>query len=205
MDIVTWLEQDENGTTAWEEVIDNSPRGKNESQTFALNPGIYYLQIYDYHGHWSQEPYHLKVSYPIPATSLSLDQHNLTLTSGGTAHNLIAAITPANVSDPTINWTSSQPEIASVIDGIVTPVASGDTIITASTQNGSQNDSCAVNVLTSDTEPLQLQRVETDANQTIKLIFADNLLSNRADENELKAAISLPWMVPPCTLTLMIM
>ena len=191
LDIVTWLEKDENGATAWEEVIDNSPRSKNESQTFTLNPGIYYLQIYDYHGHWSQEPYHLKVSYPIPATSLSLDQHNLTLTSGGTAHNLIAAITPANVSDPTINWTSSQPEIASVIDGIVTPVASGDTIITASTQNGSQNDSCAVNVLTSDTEPLQLQRVETDANQTIKLIFADNLLSNRADENELKAAISL--------------
>ena len=191
LDIVTWLEKDENGATAWEEVIDNSPRSKNESQTFTLNPGIYYLQIYDYHGHWSQEPYHLKVSYPIPATSLSLDQHNLTLTSGGTAHNLIAAITPANVSDPTINWTSSQPEIASVIDGIVTPVASGDTIITASTQDGSQNDSCAVNVLTSDTEPLQLQRVETDANQTIKLIFADNLLSNRADENELKAAISL--------------
>ena len=192
LDIVAWLEQDENGTTAWEEVIDNSPRGKNESQTFTLNPGIYYLQIYDYNGHWSEEPYHLKVSYPIPATSLSLDQHSLTLTAGGTAHNLTATISPANVSDPTINWISSQPEIASVNDGIVTPVASGDTIIIASTQDGSQNDSCTVNVLSSDTQPLQLQRVAIDTgNQTIRLIFADNLLNNTAGENELKAAISL--------------
>lgn len=192
LDIVAWLEQDENGTTAWEKVIDKSPRGGNESQTFTLNPGTYYLHIYDYNGHWSEEPYHPKVSYPIPATSLSLNQHNLTLTAGGRAHNLIATITPTNVSDPTVVWTSSQPEIASVIDGIVTPVTSGDTIITASTQDGSQNDSCAINVLTSDIEPLQLQRVEIDnSNQTIRLIFADNLLNNAADEYELKSAISL--------------
>ena len=191
LDIVAWLEQDENGTTAWEEVIDNSPRGMNESQTFTLNPGTYYLDIYDYNGHWSEEPYHLKVSYPIPAESLSLNQHNLTVIAGGTAHNLIATITPTNVSDSTVNWTSSQPEIASVIDGIVTPVAGGNTIITASTQDGSQNDSCAVNVLSSDTHPLQLQRVAIDTNQNIRLIFADNLLNNTADENELKAAISL--------------
>jgi subtilisin family serine protease len=192
LDIVAWLEQDENGTTTWEKVIDNSGCGGNESQTFTLNPGVYYLHIYDYNGHWSEEPYHLKVSYPIPPTSLSLNQRNLTLTAGGKAHNLLATITPVNVSDPTVVWTSNQPQIASVIDGIVNPVGSGDTIITANTWDGSQNDYCAVNVLTNDTEPLQIQKVETDnSNQTILLIFSDNLLNNTADENELKTAISL--------------
>ena len=192
LNIVAWLEQDENGTTTWEEVIDNSGCGGNESRSFTLNPGIYYLHIYDYNGHWSEEPYHLKVSYPIAAESLSLNQHNLTLTASGQAHNLAATITPANVSEPTVNWTSSQPEIASVIDGSVTPVASGDAIITASTQNGSQNDFCTVNVLNSAAPPLQLQRVAIgNNNQTIRLIFADNLLNNTADKNGLGAAIFL--------------
>lgn len=58
----------------------------------------------------------------------------------GEAFNLEAVITPDNVDNPTITWSSSDENIAQVSPaGVVTPLAAGTVIITAETNNGVQS------------------------------------------------------------------
>lgn len=59
---------------------------------------------------------------------------------------LVATISPANVTDKTITWTSSRPEIATVSDdGLVSGVSVGTTTVTA--KIGSVSASCQINVV----------------------------------------------------------
>ncbi len=89
----------------------------------------------------------------IPATGVTL---NVTTASVyiGESVNLTASVTPANASDKTITWTSSNTEIATVDEtGKVTGVELGKATITATTKNGI-SASCEVTVnLRTPTEP----------------------------------------------------
>lgn len=89
----------------------------------------------------------------IPATGVTL---NVTTASVyiGEFVNLTASVTPANASDKTITWTSSNTEIATVDEtGKVTGVELGKATITATTKNGI-SASCEVTVnLRTPTEP----------------------------------------------------
>ena len=58
---------------------------------------------------------------------------------------LTATVTPENATDKTITWVSSKPTVATVDDGLVTAVAPGTTIITA-TSNNNQKATCLVKV-----------------------------------------------------------
>lgn len=70
----------------------------------------------------------------IPVESISLSQTSLML-SVGESITLYATITPSNATDKTIIWNSSNPIVASVIDGKITALWQGITIITASCNN----------------------------------------------------------------------
>ena len=72
----------------------------------------------------------------ISASTLSLEP--------GQQTTLTAQVSPADATDPAVTWTSSSPGIASVADGVVTAVAAGDAVITASA--GACNATCAVRV-----------------------------------------------------------
>ena len=50
-----------------------------------------------------------------------------------------AEISPENVDNPAITWTSSDPEIATVEDGTITALSGGSVTITAATANGKTN------------------------------------------------------------------
>ena len=52
------------------------------------------------------------------------------ITVGNTVQ-LSAAVTPDNATDPTVTWTSSSDEIATVVDGLVTAKTAGNVAITA--------------------------------------------------------------------------
>ncbi len=81
------------------------------------------------------------------AEGISLNQTELTLFTGGKSGELIAILTPDNVADVAVSWESNNPEIASVSDnGIVTPIAAGEAVITAYATNGTISASCAVTV-----------------------------------------------------------
>ncbi len=63
--------------------------------------------------------------------SISLNQELLSLSIGGSA-TLTASILPADA-DLTVQWSSSNPEVASVNNGVVTAIAAGNATITATT------------------------------------------------------------------------
>ncbi|MCU0357847.1 MAG: Ig-like domain-containing protein [Cyclobacteriaceae bacterium] len=87
------------------------------------------------------------VAVVIPVTGISVSPASLTLIAGGDTGILTATVFPANATNKTVTWNSSSPSIATVINGIVTPVAPGSVLITATTVEGNFAASAVVNVI----------------------------------------------------------
>lgn len=72
----------------------------------------------------------------VPVTGVSLAPATLSLAVGASS-TLTATIAPATATNKSVNWTSSNPAVATVnSSGAVTAVANGTTTITATTQDG---------------------------------------------------------------------
>ena len=81
---------------------------------------------------------------PKPATKITLDQSELTLTAGGVI-SLVATVEPADSTD-TVVWSTNKPAVATVdpATGKVTAVAPGEATITA--KAGTKTATCTVKV-----------------------------------------------------------
>ena len=71
-----------------------------------------------------------QISY-IPVESMRLSDDNLIFNLGEDSVNLEALIIPDNATDRQIAWSSSNTAVATVNNGIVTPVSTGSAVITA--------------------------------------------------------------------------
>jgi len=78
-------------------------------------------------------------------SSITLEQTSATLAVGENLQ-LSAVITPADVANPNIIWSSSNTTVATVSDGIVTAISDGTTTVTATTQDGGHIATSAVTV-----------------------------------------------------------
>ena len=78
-----------------------------------------------------------------PCTAISLDKSTDSITSISGTSTLTATKTPADTTDSVI-WTSSDSDVATVANGVVTAVGCGTAVITATC--GEQSDSCTVTV-----------------------------------------------------------
>lgn len=124
----------------------------------ALNTGGFQIQSTDkakgnlaftFTGHYSMEaqdvvPFeiYIKSGNETVQPSVSLDTHSITLAPEATK-TLAVVTVPANA---TVTWTSANTDVATVSNGVVTAVAAGNTIVTASiTVDGvTYNDTCTV-------------------------------------------------------------
>lgn len=79
----------------------------------------------------------------IQVESITLDKNELSLTEGEEA-TLIATVKPDNATDPSVTWTSSEPGVATVVDGKVTAIEEGTATITATA--GEKSATCTVTV-----------------------------------------------------------
>ena len=78
---------------------------------------------------------------------ITLDHTSLALYTGEQA-GLAATISPADASDQTVRWTSSNPTVASVDGkGVITANEKGEVVITATTSDGSLTATCLVTVM----------------------------------------------------------
>lgn len=83
----------------------------------------------------------------IHVTGVKLNRSAMTLKAGGDTETLTAAVSPFNATDRNISWSSDDPGVADVDDnGVVTPVAAGTAMITATTEDGALTDTCDVTV-----------------------------------------------------------
>jgi hypothetical protein len=83
---------------------------------------------------------------PVAVTGLTLDSATMTLTAGGATGTLVATVTPADATDKSVTWSSSAPAVATVANGVVTPLTAGTTTIIVATVDGGLTATCAVTV-----------------------------------------------------------
>lgn len=81
----------------------------------------------------------------VAVTGVSLNKETSTLTVGDT-ETLTATVSPDGATDKTVTWSSSDTDVATVENGVVTAVGSGTANITVTTTDGSKTASCAVTV-----------------------------------------------------------
>lgn len=89
----------------------------------------------------------MKVDATINVTDISLNKTSLSLGINKT-EELTVTVNPSNATDKTITWKSSNSSIAEVVNGVVTGLAEGSTIITATSSNGI-SATCGVTVIKS--------------------------------------------------------
>ena len=82
---------------------------------------------------------------PVPVSGVSLNKDSTSLTVGDT-ETLTATVAPDNATNRAVTWASSNPSVAKVENGVVTALACGTAVITATTQDGNHTATCAVTV-----------------------------------------------------------
>ncbi|MFF2909309.1 S-layer homology domain-containing protein [Paenibacillus sp. NPDC057934] len=83
-------------------------------------------------------------------TGISLNADTQTLTVSGPTATLSADIIPADATNKTVVWSSSNPVVATVENGVVTPISAGVATITVTTEDGGFSSSCLVTVNAAD-------------------------------------------------------
>ena len=85
----------------------------------------------------------------VPVTGVTLSQNQVSLYYNRTPNTLTltATVAPANATNKAVTWTSSNPSVATVENGVVTALACGTAVITATAADGSgASASCTVTV-----------------------------------------------------------
>lgn len=77
----------------------------------------------------------------VDVTGLTLSQTEASMTVGGETLTLTPTVLPADATDKTVTWTTSDAAVATVADGVVTAVAAGTATITATATNGTADTS----------------------------------------------------------------
>lgn len=111
------------------------------------------------------------VETPVHVTGVTFEQTNVTTTYGQTVQ-LDATVAPDNATFPTVTWTSSKEEVATVDqNGLVTTTGTGYTTITATADGKSAT--CTVKVLPTDTN--QYNKDSDGIGEGIVLSFGDTV------------------------------
>ncbi len=114
---------------------------------FSLLNQAPYMEVWDFKTIWDTS-----TSSFVSVNDITISQEAATMTLGGSSLALSATISPSEATDKTVIWSSSNTNVATVnTSGVVTPVAVGDAIITASSFNRTKLASCAVTVNVSST------------------------------------------------------
>lgn len=110
----------------------------------------------EYHGEVTEEP----STEVVEVTAVTLNQTAVTIEAGKSV-TLKAVVMPENATDKKVVWTSSNPSVASVKDGVITAVAAGQAVIKALA--GSKSALCEVTVTgNGETNPVEPPAPVTD-------------------------------------------
>lgn len=115
---------------------------------------------------------------PVHATGVTLDKTSASVKQGKTI-TLTATVAPADAVNKNVTWSSNNTSVATVSNGVVTGVATGNAKITVTTEDGSHTASCTVTVTTS-LPPLLISDFE-NTDDISKIIYPN---VNESDRKE---------------------
>ena len=136
----------ENGNA---KLISQTPGKNNNEVFFAYNASSPRFALYHAGSNMKTISLYRLDESTIPdvvVTKVSLDPATLTLRVGDNA-TLTATLTPADAVDQTIEWGSTNPEVATVTDGVVTALAKGTAYVWVKATAVGLADTCEVTVL----------------------------------------------------------
>ena len=83
---------------------------------------------------------------PVPVTDIALDRETASIGTGDGTLTLTPIFSPETATNKNVKWASSDNTVATVKDGVVTPLKKGTTTITVTTEDGNFSASCVVTV-----------------------------------------------------------
>jgi len=81
----------------------------------------------------------------VAVTGVTLNKSAINLNIGYT-ETLFETVVPANAANQNVTWSSNNPAVAAVSDGMVTGMSAGTAIITVTTEDGNKTAACSVTV-----------------------------------------------------------
>lgn len=113
----------------------------------------------------------------VDVESISLNKSEISLNVGGT-ETLTATVLPENATDKTVTWETSNTEVATVANGVVTGVAKGEATITA--KAGDKTATCKVSV---NETVVEVPSITITNGETATMNTGDTLQLNATVEN----------------------
>lgn len=129
---------------AWVDVATTTNTYYDDKNLTAGNSYKYYVQVRDGSNNYLTSTFSASAVLEILPTKISLDKTAITLTEGESA-NLTYTISPNNVTNKNVTWTSSNSSVATVSGGTVKAVSEGIANITVTTTNG-KSAQCSITV-----------------------------------------------------------
>ena len=92
-------------------------------------------------------------SAAVPVTGVDIDKASASMVKGESLA-LKATVKPADATDRTVTWSSSDTGVATVVDGTIKAVGTGSATITVRTADGGYTDTCSITVTGSSAVPV---------------------------------------------------
>ena len=129
------------------------------------------------------------VAYPV--RSVTIDK-NVGYLSVGESLTLTAEVMPDDAPDKSVTWSSSDPEVAAVVDGVVTAQKPGTAIITVTAKVGEKIASCRIKVFE---EKYMGMTLQDSQNATILLSGNGKVAIDWGDGSASETRILFPAMI----------
>lgn len=133
-------------------MIVNDPAGNANNSTWRSDGRHATYQVSGYnngyltmYAAWACYTHFTKQVVNVDVTGVSLNVSSTSVNKNKTV-TLSATVSPSNATNKSLTWTSSNTSVATVSNGVVTPVAEGTTTITVKTVDGNFTATCTVTV-----------------------------------------------------------
>lgn len=135
-------------STAGATLIDDATTASYSVPTTEQGTTYYYCVANNSQGDATSTIAGVTVTAPVHATGVTLDKTSASVKQGKTI-TLTATVEPAAAVNKNVIWSSNNTSVATVSNGVVTGVATGNAQITATTVDGNYKANCTVTVTTS--------------------------------------------------------
>ena len=88
----------------------------------------------------------LRLTVLVRVSGIKFDKKKITMEKGD-SYGIVYRVTPSNATNKKVSWHSNNTAVATVKDGVITAIKTGNAIITATTKEGGYSATCAVKVI----------------------------------------------------------